>query len=59
MKAREIFFKTLPFCWAKLGLGMLNILIDAFIYASGTQYKNHLQFILYSLRTISQIQRTL
>lgn len=33
MKAREIFFKTLPFCWAKLGLGLLNILIDVALFA--------------------------
>lgn len=33
MKAREIFFKTLPFCWAKLGLGLLNIFIDVVLFA--------------------------
>lgn len=33
MTGREIFMKTLPFCWAKLGLGILNILICALLFA--------------------------
>lgn len=33
MKAKEIFFKTTAFCWAKLGLGLLNILIDVALFA--------------------------
>ena len=27
MTAKDIFMKTLPFCWSKLGLGLLNIVI--------------------------------
>ncbi len=33
MEAKEIFMKTLPFCWAKLGLGLLNIVICAVLFA--------------------------
>ncbi len=33
MEAREIFMKTLPFCWAKLGLGVLNIIVCALLFA--------------------------
>ena len=33
MTEREIFMKTLPFCWAKLGLGLLNILICTLLFA--------------------------
>ncbi len=33
MEARDIFMKTLPFCWAKLGLGILNILVCALLFA--------------------------
>ncbi len=32
MEAREIFMRTLPFCWVKLGLGLLNILICALLF---------------------------
>ena len=33
MKASNIFMKTLPFCWAKLALGALNVLISAALFA--------------------------
>ncbi len=33
MNAKDIFMKTLPFCWAKLGLGMLNIEVDVVLFA--------------------------
>ena len=33
MTAKDIFMKTLPFCWAKLGLGLLNILICVVLFA--------------------------
>ena len=33
MKASNIFMKTLPFCWAKLALGALNVLISAVLFA--------------------------
>lgn len=33
MKAKEIFMRTLPFCWMKLGLGILNIVICAVLFA--------------------------
>lgn len=33
MKAKEIFMQTLPFCWMKLGLGVLNIVICAVLFA--------------------------
>lgn len=29
MTTNSIFFRTLSFCWLKLGLGVLNIIIDA------------------------------
>ena len=33
MTAKEIFMKTLPFCWMKLGLGLLNIVICVALFA--------------------------
>lgn len=33
MTAKDIFMKTLAFCWAKLGLGLLNILICVVLFA--------------------------
>ena len=33
MEAREIFMRTLPFCWAKLGLGLLNIVLCGLLFA--------------------------
>lgn len=33
MTTRELFVKTMPFCWAKLGLGLLNIVIDIVLFA--------------------------
>lgn len=33
MKASDLFMKTLPFCWAKLILGALNVLISAVAFA--------------------------
>ena len=33
MTAKDIFMKTLPFCWAKLGLGLLNIVVCAALFA--------------------------
>ena len=33
MTARELFMKTLPFCWMKLGLGVLTIIIDVLLFA--------------------------
>lgn len=33
MTAKEIFMKTLPFCWMKLGLGILNIVICVALFA--------------------------
>ncbi|MBQ7024955.1 MAG: hypothetical protein IJN29_15375 [Akkermansia sp.] len=33
MTTNSIFFRTLSFCWLKLGLGMLNILIDGILLA--------------------------
>ncbi|MBE6288250.1 MAG: zinc ribbon domain-containing protein [Mediterranea massiliensis] len=33
MTAKDIFMKTLAFCWAKLGLGLLNILICVILFA--------------------------
>ena len=33
MTAKDVFMKTLPFCWAKLGLGLLNILICVVLFA--------------------------
>ncbi|WP_455621005.1 zinc ribbon domain-containing protein [Parabacteroides sp.] len=33
MTAKDIFIKTLPFCWVKLGLGVLNIVIDVLLFA--------------------------
>ncbi len=32
MNAKDIFMKTLPFCWAKLGLGLLTIVIDVALF---------------------------
>ncbi|MDO5465464.1 MAG: zinc ribbon domain-containing protein [Akkermansia sp.] len=32
MTAKDIFMRTLSFCWLKLGLGMLNVLIDAVLF---------------------------
>ncbi len=32
MKAKDIFMKTLPFCWMKLGLGLLNIMVDVVLF---------------------------
>ena len=31
MTTNTIFFRTLSFCWLKLGLGILNIVIDALL----------------------------
>ena len=33
MTAKDLFMKTLAFCWAKLGLGLLNILICTVLFA--------------------------
>ena len=33
MTAKDIFMQTLPFCWAKLGLGILNIVICTVLFA--------------------------
>ena len=33
MTAKDIFMKTLPFCWSKLGLGLLNIVICIVLFA--------------------------
>lgn len=33
MTAKDIFMKTLPFCWSKLGLGLLNIVICVVLFA--------------------------
>lgn len=33
MTAKELFMKTMAFGWAKLGLGLLNILIDVVLFA--------------------------
>lgn len=33
MKASTLFMKTLPFCWAKLILGVANVLVSALIFA--------------------------
>lgn len=33
MKAKDLFMKTISFCWMKLGLGLLNIVIDIILFA--------------------------
>ena len=33
MTAKDIFMRTLPFCWSKLGLGLLNIVICVVLFA--------------------------
>lgn len=33
MQAKDLFMQTLPFCWAKLGLGILNIVICTVLFA--------------------------
>ncbi len=33
MTAKDIFMETLPFCWSKLGLGLLNIVICVVLFA--------------------------
>ncbi len=33
MKAKDLFFKTMPFCWAKLLLGIATVLVSAVLFA--------------------------